>query len=52
MCSFFFSIFIFYIINKIVLYKNSHKVAREHTSSKNVLGLWYTQFSKGALRSV
>lgn len=43
----FFSIFItFYITHKKqCLYKNSHKIAREHTISKTVLGFYYIQFS-------
>ena len=49
---FFYFYNILYNSKKQCLYKNSHKVAREHTISKNVLGFCYIQFSKDVLKSM
>lgn len=49
----FFPMFVsFYITHKTVLVENSHKIVREYTTSKNVLGFCYIQFSKDALKSM
>lgn len=48
-----FSIFItFYVAHKQYLYENSHKAARQHTISKNVMSFCYNQFSKDVFKSV